>query len=243
MNNSTPSPNAEMEVESSLIFLTHPTVVSQLKKWVGFDLEEVQLAKTRAPVWTKEQGFDKNNISRETYILVFGGDINESDFNPQIIAANWDASISKVKRPGSAKGRAAPTEALYREPPAAAIPNEVNVGNTYVPNAKAYDAVSGSERVGQVKAVRAKKGDRSVGVAYAKTPTGKRAYVEETPQNAVESAREDLNRQITSELVRTSKSIDQKLYELRKEGAPEEEVRAWLKKRQQVNEVLAVYSE
>jgi len=244
-NNLTPGPNAEMEAESSLIFLTHPKVISQLKQWVGFDLEEIQLAKTRVPVWTKEQGFNKDNIARDKYILIFGGDIREEDFNPNIISAKWEASIAKVKRPGPVKGSAtaAPTKTLYRESNAAQIPEGVDVGNTYVPSAKAYDAVSGSKKVGDVKAVKARNsGGQKRGAAYAQTLKGPRVYVEETPENAVESATTDLNKQIVTELVNSVKAIDQKLYELRKRGGSQEEIRAWLQKRQQVNEVLAVYS-
>jgi hypothetical protein len=233
--------NAQFNCTSSLIFLTHPTVLKEFAKLAKQPLITIH-TQEGAMIWASTDGsgkgpFIKSDIGIKRFMLVFKGPVIESDFAPGILAKNWGASITRIKRPGpppsSKRGE------MYQEPPVVIVPEDAPDGRPFKPDPRSF---RGSKRAGDVYVSKSNSGKL---VADYTLPGGEQRRVLGNSQSEiVDVARENVKDTISATLTVSIEQLNHRISDLERSGSPEEkkELKALLKKRQEMNKLMATFT-
>jgi len=100
--------NAQLECRSSLIFLTHPTVVEEYEKLASQPISMIKTPRGVIEWSTDDSGKgpflkDSIHIQINKHILIFKGPVKEAEFVSNLQSKEWNASIFAVKRPSAEK--------------------------------------------------------------------------------------------------------------------------------------------
>lgn len=259
--------SAIFECRSSLIFLTHPTVVKELGKIAKQKFQQIQTSEG-AIVWAPDEAgnapFIKDDIGIKRYRLVFGGSVSDAEFGPRILAKGWGASMTRIKRPGAPPSGQPKAKKMYQEPEKDIVPETAPIGKPYIP-AKGTSKV---KKVGDVKAYISKEerdeggppetfavadtiapgGEDGQGeevrVAVPIQNPGNAAEVEQKLEQVADVARENVLDTMSATLRVAVEQINSKIQELEQNETPEsqQELIALRKKRQEFNGMLAKLS-